>query len=106
MNILVVCNKFPYPAKDGGQIATFAMIRGMKEAGHSVTVVAINTKKHYYDVSQMPSNIAALADFRPLFIDTDLTAKDAVCNLLFSRLPYTATRFLSKEFEAVLRGVF
>ena len=106
MNILVVCNTFPYPAKHGGQIATFAMIRGMKEAGHSVTVVAINTKKHYYDVSQMPSNIAALADFRPLFIDTDLTAKDAVCNLLFSRLPYTATRFLSKEFEAVLRGVF
>ncbi len=106
MNILVVCNKFPYPPKDGGQIATFAMIRGMKEAGHSVTVVAINTKKHYYDVTQMPANIAALADFRTLFLDTDLTIKDALCNLLFSRLPYTATRFISKDFETLLRGVF
>lgn len=106
MNILVVCNKFPYPPKDGGQIATFAMIRGMKEAGHSVVVAAINTKKHYYDATQMPANIAALADFRTLSLNTDLTVKDALCNLLFSRLPYTATRFISKEFETLLRGVF
>ncbi len=102
MNILVVANKFPYPPKDGGQIATFAMIRGFYETGNSVSVAAINTKKHYYDVSKLPDSIASIADFRSVTVNTDLTIKDACKNLLFSRLPYTATRFIKPEFSNLL----
>lgn len=105
MNILVVCNKFPYPLKDGGQIATFAMIRGFAEAGNSVTVAAINTAKHYYDVKNMPEQVQSFADFRTVFVNTDLTAKDALKNLLFSKLPYTATRFVNDEFSTLLRQI-
>ena len=106
MNVLVVCNKFPYPPTDGGQIATFAMIRGMAELGHSVTVAAINTKKHYYDVTKLPDSIRNLADFRTVFRNTDVTLWGTVSNLLFSRLPYTATRFITKEFSDLLRTIF
>lgn len=102
VNILVVANKFPYPTKDGGQIATFAMIRGFYEMGNSVTVAAINTLKHYYDVSNLPDTIASIADFRSITVNTDLTVKDAVANLLFSRLPYTATRFINTEFSNLI----
>lgn len=105
MNILFVCNKFPYPPKDGGQIAMFAMIRGMAEAGHSVTIAAINTKKHYFDITTLPENIKQLADFHTIFINTDLTIKGVLKNFLFSRLPYTATRFISNEFSNLLKDI-
>ena len=106
MNVLIICNKFPYPPTDGGQIATFAMIRGMAEQGHSVTVAAINTAKHYYDVKKMPKHVQSFADFRTLFLNTNLTVWGTLLNLLFSRLPYTATRFISKEFATLLRKIF
>lgn len=105
MNVLVICNKFPYPPTDGGQIATFAMIRGMAEAGHSVTVAAINTQKHFYDVSKLPESVRSMADFRSVFINTDLTVSGTLSNFLFSRLPYTATRFISQDFSDLLRQV-
>lgn len=105
MNILVVANKFPYPTKDGGQIATFAMIRGFYDAGNSVTVAAINTLKHYYDVAKLPEKIATIADFRTVTVNTDLTIKDAFTNLFFSRLPYTATRFINEDFSSLLKQI-
>ncbi|MCQ2958763.1 MAG: glycosyltransferase family 4 protein [Bacteroidales bacterium] len=105
MNILIVCNKFPYPLKDGGQIATFSMIKGMSDAGHSVTVAAINTSKHYYDVSALPESIKKIAEFRSIFLDTKLTVKDAFKNLFFSSLPYTATRFIVDEFSLLLKKI-
>ena len=106
MNVLVVCNKFPFPPTDGGQIATFAMIRGMAEQGHSVTVTAINTKKHFYDVSKLPDSVRALADFRTVFCNTDVTLWGTFANFFFSRLPYTATRFIFNEFSDLLRTIF
>jgi len=106
MNVLVVCNKFPFPPTDGGQIATFAMIRGMAEQGHSVTVAAINTKKHFYDVSKLPDSIRTLADFRTMFCNTDVTLWGTFTNFFFSRLPYTATRFIFNEFSDLLRTIF
>jgi len=106
MNVLVVCNKFPFPPTDGGQIATFAMIRGMAEQGHSVTVAAINTKKHFYNVSTLPNSVRKLADFRTVFCNTDVTLWGTFVNFFFSRLPYTATRFIIKDFSDLLRTIF
>ncbi len=102
MNILFVCNKNPYPPKDGGQIASFAMIRGMAEAGHSVSVAAINTPKHFLDTTAIPANVTALSDYHSTFINTNVTVLGLVGNFLFSKLPYTASRFISKDFENLL----
>ena len=102
MRILQVCNKFPYPPKDGGSIAKFSMIKGFYFTGHAVTVAAINTAKHYSDKSKMPFEIARMAEFYDVFKNTNPTILGALWNLFFSCKPYTATRFFSPKFEKTL----
>lgn len=46
MKILVLCNKFPYPPKDGGSIATLNMMEGLQASGNDVSCLALNTAKH------------------------------------------------------------
>lgn len=102
MKILLLANKFPYPPKDGGVIAKLAMIKGLHELGHTLTVLAINTSKHFTRMEDVPEQIKKLADFRDVFINTDIKATKALKNLFFSKLPYNAERFISKEYEAKL----
>lgn len=102
MNILIIANKFPYPPKDGGVIAKLNMIKGLHHLGANITVAAINTSKHYFDKKQLPSNIAQLANFHDCYVNTDIKPFDAAKNLLFSKLPYNAERFINKDFEKLL----
>ncbi len=44
MNILQICNKVPFPPKDGGCIAMNNLTQGLIDEGHTVKVIAINTK--------------------------------------------------------------
>ena len=99
MRILQVCNKVPYPPKEGGAIAMFSFLKGFYLAGHSVTLAAINTSKHYTDLKSIPEDVSKMADFHDIFIDTKLKPIPALFNLLFSNKPYTATRFISYKFE-------
>lgn len=105
MKILFLTNKFPYPAKDGGAIATFNLIKGLAEAGHQVVVLAINTSKHYSDISQLPPEVEKLATFHSVYTDTRLSLLKALKNLLFSSLPYNAERFVLKEFTEKLKAL-
>ncbi len=102
MNILFVTNKMPYPPKDGGAIATFQHLWGLALLGQKVTVLAVNSKKHYYDVSLIPVEISQRVEFKTFFLDTSLSAFDALKNLFFSSIPYNAERFVSVEFEKLL----
>lgn len=47
MHILQLCFRVPFPPHDGGAIAMYETARGLAEAGHQVTVLAVNTPKHY-----------------------------------------------------------
>ncbi|MDG1252581.1 MAG: glycosyltransferase [Schleiferiaceae bacterium] len=47
MKILHLCNKVPFPGRDGSSLAMEALIRLEVKAGHSVHVLALNTDKHY-----------------------------------------------------------
>lgn len=102
MRILQICNKFPYPLKDGGVIAAFTMFKGFYLLQHSVTVAAINTSKHFTNILEIPHNIASMAEFHAVPLKTNVTLWGAFFNLLFSKLPYTATRFIHKKFEKEL----
>lgn len=105
MNILLLANKFPYPPKDGGVIAKLAMIKGLYEQGHSITVLALNTSKHYTDLKTLPDGIRKLANFQDVYINTDIKASAALKNLLFSTMPYNAERFISKTFIKKLTSI-
>ena len=56
MNVLLLCNKSPWPPKEGGPIAMYAMIKGLLLAGISVKVLALNTNKYSVDVNDIPED--------------------------------------------------
>ncbi|MDR0926455.1 MAG: glycosyltransferase family 4 protein [Ignavibacteria bacterium] len=99
MNILQITNKFPYPPKDGASVCIWNMTESFAFAGHSVTVLALNTNKHHTDFSAETANLPNNIQIYPIDINTDRKAFALLFNLMFSKLPYTATRFYSKAFE-------
>lgn len=102
MRILQIANKFPYPAKDGGSIATLSLARSMASLGHEVTVLAINTSKHFTDPRSVPPDLAASVRFIGVPVNTDINIFALVRNFLFSSLPYNAERFISRDFDRKL----
>ncbi|MGC9352508.1 MAG: glycosyltransferase family 4 protein [Mariniphaga sp.] len=102
MKILQITNKVPYPANDGGAIACMNLTRGFALLGHDVTVLAMNTKKHHTDISEIPESVKDWAEFRLVDVPARISPVEATLNLLFSGKPYNAVRFISKPFETQL----
>jgi len=103
MKILMLCNKLPYPPKDGGAIASLNMAKGLAENGCKVDLLAMNTPKHYFDVSLIPP----MFDIRffAVNVPTQIKPIDLLLNLFFSDEPYIAKRFVSKEYQRKLIGL-
>ncbi|WP_460503006.1 glycosyltransferase family 4 protein, partial [Hymenobacter agri] len=94
MHLLQVCPRVPFPLTTGGAIAMYDVAAGLVQAGHRVTMLAINTPKHH----QPADALAHLGpNFRLLTVDvnTDLSPLKALKNLLLSRQPYIVERFIS-----------
>jgi len=95
MHILQVSPRVPWPLHDGGAIGIYNITKGLLEAGHRVTMLAINTPKHH-----QPADV--LAHLGPQFrlvtvdVDTNLKPLKALQNLLFSQEPYNVARFTSQ----------
>ncbi len=102
MRILIVANKMPYPAKDGGTIATLSLARSLRKCGCEVDLLAMNTPKHYCKVDDIPAEISSEINFQAVEVDTTIRPAKALKNLLFSSLPYNAERFVNKDFEKKL----
>lgn len=98
MKILFLCNKSPYPPKEGGPIAMNANIEGLLNAGHYVKVLALNTNKYFIDKKQIPEEYQEKTNIEFIYKDLSLKPFDAVLNL-FSKKSYHVERFISKEFE-------
>lgn len=105
MKILQVTNKVPYPAKDGGAIACMNLTRGFSLLGNNVTVLSMSTEKHQLSINEIPDLIKELAHFKLVDVPAKISLLGAAFNLLFSRKPYNAVRFISKAFENELKTV-
>lgn len=103
MNILIIANKLPYPAKDGGSIATLNLALGLQQAGHSISLLAMNTSKHYFDINLIPEQLQQKIKFYDCFVNTNIRICKLIQNLLFSRKPYNAARFIHKDFKNKLK---
>jgi glycosyltransferase involved in cell wall biosynthesis len=101
MNILQVCSKTPFPPKDGGSVAMNILTNGLIEAGNDVTVLAVNTPKHFVNEDKLDSIYKKKTKYHSVFIDTSIKPFDAFLNL-FSTESYNIVRFYSKNFEAKL----
>ncbi len=99
MRILQLMNKVPWPPKDGGAIACLNMTKGFSMLGHEVTVLSMNTSKHHIRIKDMSTDLRSKADFRFVEVPASINWLEAVFNLMFSRLPYNAQRFISDDFS-------
>jgi glycosyltransferase involved in cell wall biosynthesis len=95
-------NKVPWPPKDGGAIACLNMTKGFSMLGHEVTVLSMNTSKHHIRIKDMPVDLRSKADFRFVEVPASINWLEAAFNLIFSRLPYNAQRFISDDFSQEL----
>jgi polysaccharide biosynthesis protein PslH len=101
MEILQLCNKIPYPPKDGGSVAIFNLARGLALEGNKVDILAMETFKHKHTTNgtSLPDNIT----LETVFVDTTIKIVPLLINLLFKRIPYNAERFISVEFSSKLQ---
>jgi glycosyltransferase involved in cell wall biosynthesis len=101
MKILQICNKVPFPPKDGGCLAMNNLTQGLFNEGHQVDVLAINTPKHVTEAKDMPAEYRTRTNIQTVFIDTTVKVIPAFLNL-FSSGSYNITRFYSEEFEQLI----
>ena len=104
MNVLLLCNKSPWPPKEGGPIAMYAMIKGLLMAGISVKVLALNTNKYSVDLKDIPVDFKLQT--RISLVDIDLSVKpfNAFLNL-FSKRSYHIQRFISDDIATALTDI-
>ena len=97
MKILLLCNKSPYPALEGGPMAMNSIVTGLLEAGHKVKILEVNSKKYNVTANDIPENYKQKTGIE--LIDVDLRVKPAQAfKNLFSKKSYHVERFISKEF--------
>jgi polysaccharide biosynthesis protein PslH len=104
MKILQLCKKFPYPMKDGEAIAITHMSRAMNAAGAEVSLLAMNTTKHYFDMATLPKSFNHYSHIWTANVDNRIKPIDAFFNL-FSSQSYHIQRFISDEYAALLRSI-
>jgi polysaccharide biosynthesis protein PslH len=102
MNILQLINKVPYPAIDGGSIATLNMTEAFIKSGINVTILAMNTSKHFVTPQEIEKYKKDNLTIICIDVNTDLNIFKAIYNYFFSELPYNAQRFFSKSYLNIL----
>lgn len=98
MRILQLCSKPPYPPIDGGTKAMYNITRGLLDAGHSVKVLSISTKKHPLRVADVPEEFRKQTHMEGVFVDTSLNIVDAFNDLVTSD-NYNISRFFSPDMD-------
>jgi polysaccharide biosynthesis protein PslH len=103
MRILQICNKSPYPPNDGGAIAILNLSKTYADSGEQVTLLAMNTIKHYTDPASIPDTLSAKIKFIFVPVAAKTNLLKLIINFLFSSLPYTLEKFISKNFKKELK---
>ena len=101
MNILMLCNKSPYPPSEGGPMAMNSIVNGLIEAGHKVKILAVNSEKYHIKEEDIPVSYKEKTNIE--FVDINLSIKpiEALKNL-FSDKSYHVERFISEDFKQKL----
>lgn len=104
MRILLLCTKPPYPPHDGGSMATYSLMHSLLRLGHKVTLLTMCTQKHSL-TSQAREKLASMVRLHSVSLKTGVTPHGFLANLLFSRKPYNAVRFIKGSFERTLSRI-
>ena len=101
MKILLLCNKPPYPASEGGPMAMNSIITGLLDAGHQVKILAVNNEKYKVSEADIPDDYKRKTGIELIDVDLQVRSTKAFLNL-FTKKSYHVERFISKDFEARL----
>src|ERR1700757_1182461 len=104
MRLLQLTNKPPYPPNDGSSIAVYNMSCGLINNQVDLTLLCINTKKHFKADSEVDAEFKSKRKYQSVYRDTDVTTLGAAHNL-FSTQSYFVSRFYFKEFEEKLISI-
>lgn len=102
MRILQLCNKFPYPLKDGAAIASTYLAKAYAELGHEVALLSMNTSKHWFDTATLPKNFDHYTAIHTVFVDNRIRPIPAFLNL-FSERSYHVERFVDGKFSQKMK---
>ena len=103
MTILQLCKKFPFPLKDGESIAVSYLAKALAEQGHSVTLMAMNTHKHWYNLEDLPDDFDHYLSVHTVEVDNRIKPIAALLNL-FSARSYHIERFIDRRFAERLQA--
>ena len=101
MKVLQLCKKFPFPLKDGESIAINYLTKAMYELGAEITLLSMNTTKHYVDIKTIPATFDHYKAIYTTDLDNYLKPVDAFINL-FSSQSYHISRYVDTSFTAQL----
>ena len=91
MKILQLSKKFPHPLKDGETIAVYTMSKALSALGAEVSLLSMNTTRHYSNVEKLPSEYDYYKEVHSVDVDNRLKLKDALLNV-FSSESYHISR--------------
>jgi len=64
LKILILTARIPYPLRDGGSIAMNQTIEGYLEQGCDVSLLAMNTSRHWVEETSLPEMYSQLKHFK------------------------------------------
>jgi polysaccharide biosynthesis protein PslH len=102
--ILILTPRVPFPLRDGGAIAMSQTIEEYIKLGCEVSLLSMNTSRHWVDENDLPAFYHLLKNFKTVFLKTDVQPLSAFLNL-FTGKSYNIERFIHKGFKAALEEI-
>jgi len=104
MKILQIANKAIYPP-DGGSLAILSFSQAYINNGHNVHLLNMLTHKHSNKISNIDSSLVNKLKIYSVKIHTKISIFKLLLNFIFSKTPYIAERFISKNFSKELESL-
>ncbi|MTB51467.1 glycosyltransferase family 4 protein [Lewinella sp. W8] len=101
MKVLILSKKFPYPLKDGESQAIHGLSKSLAELGCEVSLLAMNTSKHFFSGTELPEEMGHYQEVRTVQVNNDLSALDALKNLV-TGTSYHISRFDQENVHQLL----
>ncbi|MBK8657593.1 MAG: glycosyltransferase [Bacteroidetes bacterium] len=95
-------NRIPFPLNDGGAIGSYNFVKGYAEAGCKVTVLTMNTTRHYVNPEKVKDTMFRYAAMHMVAIDNRIKPLPALLNL-FKKESYITERFKSDSYALALQ---
>ncbi len=101
MRILQLTKKFPYPLNDGESIAVTFLAKALRDLGHEVSLLSMNTRKHFFDLTQLPANFDHYQSIETSYLDNSVNYLNVLSNFFTSK-SFHVDRFITVDFRQKL----